>query len=156
MHQITPIALTTALVLWEFPLDISASFRQMLVFLCGSEAALRGVLKPMRDRTMRASSWAQQPGTPEPPGTPPQPPRDPTAPRPYEEPPRPIPIPRRMSRRRSTTRRHAAIIGIDEARRPRSRRIGLLSRCRGHVAGYTRNDRTARRHPIIAGRACRG
>jgi hypothetical protein len=38
--------------------------------------------------------FAQQPGTPEPPGTPPQPPPDPTAPRPYEEPPRPIPIPR--------------------------------------------------------------
>jgi hypothetical protein len=38
--------------------------------------------------------FAQQPGTPEPPGTPPQRPPDPTAPRPYEEPPRPIPIPR--------------------------------------------------------------
>jgi hypothetical protein len=38
--------------------------------------------------------FAQQPGTPEPPGTPPRPPPDSTAPRPYEEPPRPIPIPR--------------------------------------------------------------
>jgi hypothetical protein len=38
--------------------------------------------------------FAQQPGTPQPPGTPPRPPPDPTAPRPYEEPPRPIPIPR--------------------------------------------------------------
>ena len=38
--------------------------------------------------------FAQQPGTPEPPGIPPQPPPDPTAPPPYEDPPRPIPIPR--------------------------------------------------------------
>jgi hypothetical protein len=38
--------------------------------------------------------FAQQPGTPQPPGTPPQPPPNPTAPPPYEEPPRPIPIPR--------------------------------------------------------------
>jgi hypothetical protein len=38
--------------------------------------------------------FAQQPGTPQPPGAPPQPPPDPAAPRPYEDPPRPIPIPR--------------------------------------------------------------
>ena len=50
-----------------------------------------------RSSQLRASSsapFAQQPGTPQPPGTPPQPPPDPTAPRPYEDPPRPIPIPR--------------------------------------------------------------
>jgi hypothetical protein len=33
------------------------------------------------------------------PGTPPQPPPDPMAPPPYEEPPRPIPIPGQISRR---------------------------------------------------------
>jgi hypothetical protein len=47
-----------------------------------------------RLRPSISARFAQQPGTPEPPGTPPQPPRDPTAPPPYEDPPRPIPIPR--------------------------------------------------------------
>src|SRR5207253_3467693 len=56
------------------------------------------VLEPIK-RTGRlpasiSAPFAQQPGTPEPPGTPPQPPPDPTAPPPYEDPPRPIPIPR--------------------------------------------------------------
>jgi len=47
-----------------------------------------------RLRASVSAPFAQQPGTPEPPGTPPQPPSDPTAPPPYEDPPRPIPIPR--------------------------------------------------------------
>ena len=44
---------------------------------------------------LTSAPFAQQPGTPQPPGTPPHPPPDPTAPPPYEDPPRPIPIPRR-------------------------------------------------------------
>src|SRR3954452_20891392 len=47
-----------------------------------------------RLRPSISAPFAQQPGTPEPPGTPPQAPPDPTAPPPYEEPPPPIPIPR--------------------------------------------------------------
>src|SRR5215831_3437623 len=43
---------------------------------------------------LTSAPFAQQPGTPQPPGTPPHPPPDPTAPPPYEDPPRPIPIPR--------------------------------------------------------------
>ena len=46
--------------------------------------AIERSLKLSKDRSMIASiatSLAQQPGTPEPPGTPPQPPPDPTAPR---------------------------------------------------------------------------
>jgi hypothetical protein len=46
-----------------------------------------------RLRSSISALFAQQPGTPEPPGTPPRTP-DPTAPPPYEDPPRPIPIPR--------------------------------------------------------------
>src|SRR5246127_3478772 len=57
-------------------------------------AGLEGRQRIGRLRTSASPRFAQQPGTPEPPGTPPQPPPDPTAPRPYEDPPRPIPIPR--------------------------------------------------------------
>src|SRR5215469_8602908 len=42
---------------------------------------------------LTSAPFAQQPGTPQPPGTPPRPPPDPTAPPPYEDPPRPIPRP---------------------------------------------------------------
>jgi hypothetical protein len=45
-------------------------------------------------RPAMSAPFSQQPGTPEPPGVPPRPPNDPTAPPPYEDPPRPIPIPR--------------------------------------------------------------
>jgi hypothetical protein len=66
----------------------------------GSETTEAGVTRswePQRIGRLRPSistPFAQQPGTPEPPGTPPQPPPDPMAPPPYEDPPRPLPIPR--------------------------------------------------------------
>jgi hypothetical protein len=45
-------------------------------------------------RAAMSAPFAQQPGTPEPPGVPPRSPNDPTVPPPYEDPPRPTPIPR--------------------------------------------------------------
>jgi hypothetical protein len=45
-------------------------------------------------RASVSAPFAQQPGTPGPPGTPPRPSPDPTTPPPYEDPPPPIPIPR--------------------------------------------------------------
>src|ERR1700756_31997 len=58
-------------------------------------AGLEGRQRIGRLRTSASPRFAQQPGTPQPPGTPPSPPPDPPAPPPYEAPPPPIPIPRR-------------------------------------------------------------
>ena len=66
----------------------------------GAKRWHRVFLGPGSDRrigllsALTSAPFAQQPGTPQPPGTPPRPPPDPTAPPPYEDPPRPIPIPR--------------------------------------------------------------
>src|SRR5690242_4604629 len=73
---------------WCFCWDPGSSLRRWVYSVVGATPRI-GRLRPSI-----STRFAQQPGTPEPPGTPPQPPPDPTAPPPYEDPPRPIPIPR--------------------------------------------------------------
>ena len=86
-----------------FPTPSRSGARLQLLLYTGQPGAKRRkqVLSDPRSarrigrlRPSISTPFAQQPGTPQPPGIPPQPPPDPTAPRPYEDPPRPIPIPR--------------------------------------------------------------
>jgi hypothetical protein len=70
--------------------ELTAGVKRRMPMLLGS----RNHQRIGRLAALISAPFAQQPGTPQPPGTPPQPQRDPTVPPPYEEPPRPIPIPR--------------------------------------------------------------
>ena len=64
-----------------------------------------------------STPFAQQPGTPEPPGTPPRPPPDPTAPPPYEDPP---------TRSAKTKVIHAGVLLADPDIQPKSEQSILI------------------------------
>jgi hypothetical protein len=114
-RRILPLYLVNSACFLAFPTPSRAPASGGLFLAGGGSEATKTVLPGPRNHQrvgrLRASisaPFAQQPGTPQPPGTPPQPPPDPTAPPPYEDPPRPIPIPSARSAGRCDRRPPAA------------------------------------------------